>query len=56
VIADPSGDQALREAESALEVLLRQRVAAFHEYWNANLGPDQRRHWLSKVRQIGKSE
>jgi len=56
LIADPSGGQSLREAESALEVLLRQRVSAFHEYWNANLGPDQRRMWLSTVRQIGKSQ
>ena len=57
LIADPNGpSHALRVAESALEKLLRERIQTFREYWDKNVGAEERRSWLAKVRKIGRTE
>lgn len=57
LIADPNGpSHALLAAETALEKLLRERIQIFQEYWDKNLGAEERRSWLAKVRKIGRIE
>jgi CHAD domain-containing protein len=56
LIADPSHNKkSLRAAQSAVEVLMRQRIEAFREYWNNHLGQNERRSWVANARQIGKA-